>query len=123
VGASFAVHKDMKSHTDGVMSMGSGAAYATSQKKKLKTRSSTESELTRGNGVLPQALWTKYLLEGQDYGTDSLMYQDNQQSSIRLEENGRASSGRRTRHINIRYFFITNRIAKWEVAIQYCPTK
>jgi hypothetical protein len=123
VDTSFALHKDMKRHTGGVMSMGSaGAAYATSQKQKLNTRSSTESELVGANDVLPQALWTKYLLEGQGYGTDSLMYQDNQ-SSIRLEENGRASSGRRTRHINIRYFFITERIAKKEVAIQYCPTK
>jgi hypothetical protein len=50
------------------------------------------------------------------------MYQDNQ-STMRLAENRKASSGKRTRHINIRYFFITDRIAKKVVAIQYCPTK
>jgi hypothetical protein len=50
------------------------------------------------------------------------MYRDNQ-STMRLAENEKASSGKRTRHINIRYFFITDRIAKKEVAIQYCPTK
>ena len=42
---------------------------------------------------------------------------------MRLAQNGKLSSGRRTRHINIRYFFITDRIARNEVAIQYCPTK
>jgi hypothetical protein len=104
------------------MSMGSGAAYATSQKQKLNTWSSTEAELVGANDVLPQALWTKYFLEAQGYGTDIIMFQDNQ-SSIRLEENGWASSGKRTLHINIRYFFITDRIAKKEVGIQYCPTK
>jgi hypothetical protein len=39
-----------------------------------------------------------------------------------LENNGRASSSKRTRHINIRYFFITDRIAAGEVKIEYCPT-
>jgi hypothetical protein len=39
-----------------------------------------------------------------------------------LENNGRASSSKRTHHINIRYFFITDRIAAGEVKIEYCPT-
>jgi hypothetical protein len=42
---------------------------------------------------------------------------------MKMEQNGKASSGKRTRHINIRYFFISDQIAKKEVAIQYCPTK
>ena len=42
---------------------------------------------------------------------------------MRLAQNGKLSSGQRTRHINIRYFFITYRIARNEVAIQYCHTK
>jgi hypothetical protein len=49
--------------------------------------------------------------------------QDNQ-STIRLAENGKASSRRGTRHINIRYFFIADRIApRKEITVQYCPTK
>ena len=40
-----------------------------------------------------------------------------------LEKNGWASSSKRTRHINIRYFFITDRVANKEVRIEYCPTK
>mmetsp|Transcript_27381 Transcript_27381/g.74869 ORF Transcript_27381/g.74869 Transcript_27381/m.74869 type:complete len:119 (+) Transcript_27381:66-422(+) len=49
------------------------------------------------------------------------MYQDNQ-SAIKLEKNGMRSSSRRTRHINIRYFFVTDRIAANELSIEYCPT-
>jgi hypothetical protein len=41
---------------------------------------------------------------------------------MKMEQNGKASSGKRTRHINIRYFFISDGIAKKEVAIQYCLT-
>ena len=104
------------------MSMGTGAINSTSSKQKIDTKSSTESELVAIDAVLPQALWTKYFLEGQGYGTDTLLYEDNQ-STIKLADNGKASSGKGTRHINIRYFFITDRIARKEVAVQYCPTK
>jgi hypothetical protein len=122
VDASFAVHPDMKSHTGGMMSLGKGAAYGTSTRQKLNTKSSTEAELVGVNDVMPQILWTRYFLEAQGYGVnDSLMYQDNQ-SAILLEKNGRASSGKRTRHINIRYFFVTDRIATGEVKVEYCPT-
>jgi hypothetical protein len=40
-----------------------------------------------------------------------------------LENNGTASSSKRTRHINIRYYFVTNRIADGEISVAYCPTK
>ena len=39
----------------------------------------------------------------------NIVYQDNH-SAMKLEKNGRASRGKRTRHINIRYFFVTDRI-------------
>ena len=49
------------------------------------------------------------------------MYQDNQ-LAILLKNNGRASSSRRTKHLNIRYFLITYCIKKGELKIEYCPT-
>jgi hypothetical protein len=123
VDASFAVHSDMKSHTGGMMTLGKGAAYGTSTRQKLNTKSSAESELVVVNDVMPQVLWTRYFLEAQGYGVDnSIVHQDNQ-SVILLEKNGRASrSGKRTRHINIRYFFVADRIAKNELKIEDCPT-
>jgi hypothetical protein len=106
----------------GMMSLGKGAAYGTSTREKLNTKSSTEAELVGVNDVMPQILWTRYFLEAQGYGgEDSLVYQDNQ-SAILLEKNGRAWSGKRTRHINIRYSFVTDRIAAGEVKVEYCPT-
>jgi len=41
---------------------------------------------------------------------------------MKLEENGKASSGKRTRHFNIKYFYITDLIQRGEVTIKYCPT-
>ena len=105
VDASYAVHPDMKGHTGGTMSLGNGSIYSTSIKQKLVARSSTESEVIGVHDVMPQALWTNYFLKAQGMKVEeSVLYQDNM-SSILLEKNGRASSSKRTRHMNIRYFF------------------
>ena len=52
---------------------------------------------------------------------ESVLFQDNM-SSMLLEENGRASSSKRTRHMNICFFFIKDRVESKEVCIEYCPT-
>jgi hypothetical protein len=41
---------------------------------------------------------------------------------MKPEENGKASSGKRTRHWNITYFYFTDLIQRGEAEIQYCPT-
>ncbi len=40
-----------------------------------------------------------------------------------LEKSRKASSGKRTWHINIQYVFITDRVNMKEVEIEWCPTK
>jgi hypothetical protein len=104
------------------MSLGQGVIYRTSKRQKLNTKSSTESEVVGTDDVMPQMLWTLYFLGAQGYKIDdNILYQDNK-SSILLETNGRGSSGKRTRHINVRYFFIADRVKSKEIRIEYCPT-
>ena len=104
------------------MSLGKGVSYGTSTRQKLNTKSSTEAELVGVNDVMPQVLWTRYFMKAQDYKVHgNILYQDNQ-GTILLANNGRGSSSKRTLHINIRYFFITDRIASKEVHVEYCPT-
>jgi hypothetical protein len=56
-------------------------------------------------------------MKAQGYDVkDSVLFQDNK-SSILLEKNGEASSSKRTKHINIRYFVITDRVSKEEVSV------
>ena len=40
-----------------------------------------------------------------------------------METNGRTSCSDRSRHINIRYFFVKDYVKRNEIEIQYCPTK
>ena len=42
-------------------------------------------------------------------------------SSIKLEINGKASSGKRTRHMDIKFFYITDMIERGLVQTEYCP--
>ena len=58
VDAEFAVHKDMRSHTGGFMTMSTGGAYVYSIKQNLNTKSSTEAELVGVDDVLTQVIWT-----------------------------------------------------------------
>jgi hypothetical protein len=112
----------MKSHTGGALSLGSGVIYGTSKSQKLNVKSSTEAEIVGTDDVMPQILWTLYFLEAQGYKIkDNTLYQDNK-SSILLETNGRGSSGKRTRHIDVRYFFIADRVKSGEIKIEHCPT-
>jgi hypothetical protein len=102
VDASFAVHPDARGHTGGVLTLGSGAAYSTSKKQKINARSSTESELIAVDECMPQVLWTNYFLQEQGIRVkNTVMYQDNK-STILLATNGKYSSSKRTKHINIR---------------------
>ena len=71
---------------------------------------------------MSQILWTRYFLDAPGYDiNDCIVYQDNK-SAILLEQNGRASSSKRTRHINIRYFFVPDHANCGEIKLKYCPT-
>ena len=104
VDASFATHPNMRSHTGGVM-WGSGDIYSTSIRQKINMKSSTEAEIVGANDTMGQVLWTHAFLEEQDHKVSrNIIFQDNK-SAILLAENGRGSASKRTRHMDIRYFF------------------
>jgi len=52
----------------------------------------------------------------------NIIYQDNT-STIKLEMNGKTSCGKRTRHFDIKLFYVTNLVERKEVTIEYCPTE
>ena len=106
VDAAFAVHPDFRSHTGMVMSMGKEGIINSSRKQKMNTDSSTTAELIAAHDSVKMILWTRLFLEAQGYNINkNILFQDNK-STILLEQNGKKSSSKRTRHLNIRYFFL-----------------
>lgn len=122
VDGSFAVHPNMRGQSGGCLSLGKGMISGRSTKQKINTRSSTETELVAADDFMGPILWTNHFLEAQGYGTgNTVLFQDNQ-SAMLLERNGVRSSSKRTKHINVRYFFIADRIADGDLCVAYCPT-
>jgi hypothetical protein len=67
-------------------------------------------------------LWVRLFLQAQGYTvTDNIIFQDNQ-STMLLVKNGRQLSGKKTRHIEIHYYFITDHIKHGNASVAYCPT-
>ena len=101
--------------------MGQGSIYNTSSKQNINTKSSTETEVVSTDGCMPQMMWTKYFLDAQGYMCSQQLQQDNT-SAMRLELNGKASSGKRTEHMAVRYFCIKDRVDEGDLTIHHCPT-
>jgi hypothetical protein len=123
VDSSFGVHPDLKSHTGGLVTLGGGCFEIVSSRQKLNTKSSTEAELVGISDYLTRVIHLRNFIIEQGYNVGpAILYQDNQ-STMELANKGGRSNTQRTRHINIRYFFVTNRIEEGEVVLQYKPTE
>ena len=65
VDGSYGIHPDARSQTGGTASLGKGSFMSTSIKKRLNTRSSTETEIVAADYLMPHICWTNYFLECQ----------------------------------------------------------
>ena len=122
IDGSHAVHKNMRGHTGGAITMGTGIIHGKSSKQKINTKSSTETELVAMSEYVPYSIWMKNFLKHQGYEVKSKVLQDNQ-SAMLIEKNGRNSCTGNSRHIDIRYYFVKDRVDKGELEIVYCPTE
>ena len=104
------------------MSFGIGILHGKSSKQKLNTKSSTEAELVAVSDYIPYHIWMINFLKHQGYKIKKkILYQDNQ-STIKMEVNGRNSCTGNSRHIDIRFFFVHDRIKDGKLNVVFCPT-
>ena len=122
IDASYAVYPDFKSHTGGVTSFGIGVIASTSSKQKINTKSSTEAELVGIADRIPKVMHHKLFMEAQGHQISRNIIQQDNKSTILMANNGRLSCSKRSRHLNIRYFYVKDLVDQGEVEIQYCPT-
>ncbi len=116
VDTAFAVHPNMRGHSEGALTLGLGFPTSSSGKQKLNTCSSTESKLEGVDDLMSLIVWSRNFLMAQGYAVvDNILHQDNR-SAILLKEKGKMSSGKRTKHITICYFFVTDRIRAGEIS-------
>jgi hypothetical protein len=72
---------------------------------------------------MPEMLWSLYFMQSQGYDVKIVeLFQDNKSTQL-LMNNGRFSSGKKTKHIKAKFFFIKDRIDVGEMKVTHCPTK
>lgn len=127
IDASYACHDDLKSHSGIVLSLGeinnsaSSINYVSSKKQKLITTSSAESELVAQYLGLKQIIWSRAILKdlGFEQAEPTILFQDNK-STITMSNNG--SGGKNSKHIDIRYFLIKEKIDEKSIELRYLET-
>jgi hypothetical protein len=122
IDAAYGIHSDGKSHTGSVVTVGnSGPVHAKSSKQTNVTKSSTEAELVGLSDSANQGFFIRNFILAQGHKIGPLIiYQDNL-SCMALVERGR-SAAERTRHIAIRYFWISERVSVGECTVEHKPS-
>jgi hypothetical protein len=123
IDAAYGVHADGKSHTGSCVVIGdSGAVHCKSAKQQIVTKSSTEAELVALSDSASQGLHTRSFLIAQGYECGPMtVYQDNM-SGMALIERGQ-SAAERTRHIDMRYYWMKERVDQGEAIVKHLGTK
>ena len=123
IDAAYGVHIDRTSHTGSCVVIGDvGSVHCKSSKQSATTKSSTEAELMAVSDSMNQALYLRWFLIDQGYSMEPVtVYQDNTSTMALL---GRGKPGaERTRHIDIRHFWIADRVKAKEAVIVHLGTK
>jgi len=123
VDGSHNVHWDCKGHRGAVFTLGKGVTSSYWRKVKSNTRSSTETELLTADMFMPKMLWTLHFIQLQGYEVECMgLYKDNISTQL-LIKNGKMSSGKKTKHIKAKFFFIKDRVDDGEIRVIDCPTE
>ena len=113
---------DRKSTSGYVFQIGGGAVSWRSKKQTSVALSTAEAEYVALASATQEALWMRQLsaeLNGK-LPTEAIVIFEYNQSAIAMTKNPQFHG--RSKHIEIKYHFIRDKVAEGIVKIQYCPT-
>lgn len=121
--ADFAGDVETRRSTTGYMfELAGGPVTWASQRQKLVTLSTTEAEYVAASITSREAVWLRRLLSEIECPCKeaTTIYVDNQ-SAIRLVKN--PEFHKRTKHIDVRYHFVREKVHSGELSVEYLQTK
>ena len=121
IDSAHAVHENMRGHTGGITSFGTGVINQKSSKQRMNTRSSTETEHVGTSEYLPKPIFFELFMNAQGYHPKITLAKDNE-SEIRMLVNGKDSCTSNSKHVAIKYFWSTDRIKNGNIKVKYCNT-
>jgi hypothetical protein len=112
---------DRKSITGWVAKVNGDPISWASKKQRTVAQSTCEAELYAEAAAMQEVLWLRGLLKelGLHMQTGSLVYGDNQ-STLAISKNG--IKGERTKHVDVKYHFITETVERGDVVLKWIPT-
>ena len=122
IDSSHATHGDYRGHTGVYITLGKGCIQAISVKQTINTKSSAESELVAVSDGATPVINVQNILLSQGLQCEPAMIDQDNKSTLAMLDKGQAT-GPTSRHINIRYFWLTDRIASGEVQVRYKETE
>ena len=93
-----------------------------SAKQKIITKSSTEAELVGLSDTASKVIHIRNLIIAQGYDlSPAVIYQENMSCMALIKKGGPGSE--RSRHINFRHFWLTEKVAQKKVTLEHLGTK
>lgn len=113
---------DRKSNSGYVFKFFDGTIDWSCKKQTCVALSSTEAEFVALSGACKEVQWIRRILEdfNQPIKEPTIIYEDNQ-SCLKLIEEEKMSG--RSKHIDVRYYFIKDYVERNIVQCIYCPTE
>ena len=106
-----------------MFTMDKGATSSYSQKVKLNTRSSTETEPVVLDMYMPEMLWSLHFIETQVYNVRCVGLYQNNISMQMLIKNGKFSCWQKTKHVKAKFFLIKDWVDEGEIDVIDCPAE
>lgn len=99
-----------------------GVISWSSQRQKIVTLSTTESEYVAASATAREAIWLRKLLEEirSRCNEPTVIWVDNQ-SAIKLAKN--PEFHKRTKHIDVKVHYVREKVASHDIEVKYVPTK
>jgi hypothetical protein len=122
--ADWASDIETRRSTSGYVFMLNGGCISwRSKKQRTVALSSTEAEYMALSEAVQEAVWLKaFVYElGEDTGNSGITVYEDNQGAIALAKN--PEFHKRTKHIDIRYHFVREKVESGQVLLEYCPTQ
>lgn len=122
VDAGYGVHHTGESRSGWVVTLNGTPVLCKTARQKIVTKSSTEAELVALSDGLTDVIWCRQFIQSAGFDLPATPVGEDNTAVLSLLE-ARKFGTARTKHINVRYFFICDRIASGELKMVYVPTK
>ena len=117
------MHSDtLKSHTVDATFLGKALLVWGSTKQKITAKSSTEGELIGTSDKTGKGLHLREFIIDQGYKVNPLIIMQDNMSTMAIIKRGEPTSDR-SRHINIRYFWLKEMVSQNKCKVVHCPTE